>query len=167
MKQKVVATEIPVLSNIHAHLIDANFFDSFQIHCEHHNKTAIEIYLSLIAKTPRWFNFLMSIRNHIVGLFGIKNLGALGTIESLKLPHEYQVGDRVGIFSIYSISNTEVILIDSDKHLDAKVSFLVTESLVIASTVVHIHNLLGRIYIFFVAPAHKLIVPSMLAKLND
>ncbi|HEY8706862.1 MAG TPA: DUF2867 domain-containing protein [Burkholderiaceae bacterium] len=32
------------------------------------------------------------------------------------------------------------------------------------STVVHIHNLLGRVYMLFVAPVHRLIVPAVLGR---
>ncbi|MGB0867376.1 MAG: DUF2867 domain-containing protein, partial [Granulosicoccaceae bacterium] len=84
---------------------------------------------------------------------------------------EYQVGDRVGIFSIHSISEKEVILEDKDKHLHAKVSVLVQpygeQALVQASTVVHTNNTLGKVYMFFVTPVHKLIVPASLRTLKS
>ncbi|WP_116899498.1 DUF2867 domain-containing protein, partial [Vibrio parahaemolyticus] len=33
------------------------------------------------------------------------------------------------------------------------------------TTVVHVHNMFGKVYMFFVAPVHKLIVPSSLKTL--
>jgi len=35
---------------------------------------------------------------------------------------------------------------------------------VAATTVVHIHNLLGRVYMLFVVPIHKLVVPAVLVR---
>jgi len=36
---------------------------------------------------------------------------------------------------------------------------------VAVSTVVHVKNLLGRVYMLFVTPLHKCIVPAILAKI--
>ena len=36
---------------------------------------------------------------------------------------------------------------------------------VYVSTVVHIHNAMGRLYMFFVAPAHRIIAPATMARL--
>ena len=35
------------------------------------------------------------------------------------------------------------------------------------TTVVHIHNLLGRIYMAVITPMHRMIVPASLARLNE
>lgn len=70
-----------------------------------------------------------------------------------------------------SISDDEIILGDSDKHLDVKVSVCKIaqdgRQSVAVTTVVHIHNLLGRIYMLFVAHVHRLIVPASLVRAAD
>jgi hypothetical protein len=38
---------------------------------------------------------------------------------------------------------------------------------VIVSTVVHIHNALGRLYMLFVKPAHCVIAPAVLARIGN
>jgi hypothetical protein len=38
---------------------------------------------------------------------------------------------------------------------------------VTTSTVVHIHNMLGHVYMFFVAPAHRIIAPTVLSRLDN
>jgi hypothetical protein len=61
---------------------------------------------------------------------------------------------------------------DSDKHLDVALSVHqrlnpeTNQVELTVSTVVHIHNLLGRLYMLPVAPVHKLIVPSVLRALG-
>ncbi len=161
---KMVA--VPENSQISQHLANANFFDAFQIPMAPSQRCALGIYLDVISKTPSWISFLMALRNRAAPMFGIKDLGALTDINGAKKPEDYRVGDRVGIFTIHSLTADEVILVDADKHLEAKVSVckscLDTQNLVTVSTVVHVHNLLGRIYMFFVIPFHKRIVPSVL-----
>ncbi|MEH6534724.1 MAG: DUF2867 domain-containing protein, partial [Photobacterium frigidiphilum] len=98
---------------------------------------------------------------------GLKNLGHLGAVVTAKPAGEYQIGDRVGIFTLLSISDNEVILGDADKHLDVKVSVYKESkegNLIAISTVVHVHNLLGKVYMSIVTPVHKLIVPSSITR---
>jgi len=163
---KMVA--VPANSQISQHLPNAHFFDAFQFTLAPCKRSAIEIYLDVIAKTPSWISFLMALRNRAAPMFGLKNLGALNSVNPCAKSEQYRVGDRVGIFTIHSISENEVILTDSDKHLDAKISVCKTAqgvgNAVTVSTVVHVHNLLGHVYLFFVVPFHKQIVPSLLQR---
>lgn len=157
---------VPPNSQICQHLHNAHFHDAFQISLTPCKRTALEIYLEVIAKTPSWISFLMALRNRAAPLFGIKNLDDINHICACKNSSEYRVGDRVGIFTIHSMTDEEVILADSDQHLDAKISVCKipsdTGNVVTISTVVHAHNLLGHIYMLFVAPFHKRIAPSVL-----
>jgi hypothetical protein len=167
MKPTVLAVSIPSSSEISRHVDTSYFHDSYELCVEPTVQSALEIYLDVVAQTPEWINRLMSLRNHVVRLVGLKNLGHLGAVRRTKRASEYCVCDRVGIFSILYLSDEEVILGDSDKHLHVQVSVCkVTDphSAVVVSTVVHIHNALGRVYMFFVAPAHRLIVPASLLR---
>lgn len=38
---------------------------------------------------------------------------------------------------------------------------------IVVSTVVPVHNRLGRLYLFFVAPVHQIVVPAMPARGYD
>jgi hypothetical protein len=132
--------------------------------------TALELYLSDVARTPKWINFLMTVRNRVVAFFGLKNIGHLSNIDLGKKSRSYKAGDRVGIFSILSVTDQELILGDSDKHLRAQVSvykYFGEPQKIAVTTVVHVNNLLGRVYLFFVVPVHKIIVPSMLRSIAD
>jgi Protein of unknown function (DUF2867) len=167
-----VVTEIAVLPNseIAKHLNGADFADAYEVSIKRPTMTALEIYLSAVAMTPAWIERLMTLRNRIVVVFGLKNLGNLGAIDPTKPASAYRVGDRVGIFVIHSLSDQEAIFADSDKHLDVKISVRKIgdddHPSVAISTVVHIHNTLGRVYMFFVVPAHRRIVPAMLRRLR-
>lgn len=104
----------------------------------------------------------MAIRNYVVSVLGLKNLGHLGDVDTHKRLDDYCVGDRVGIFTLLFLSDEEAILGDSDKHLDVKVSVYKdsdTNGGIFISTVVHRHNFLGTLYMLPVVPIHQLIVP--------
>jgi hypothetical protein len=166
----VIPIDVPKDSRVRNEIDTAYFHDTFEIQLKSNDKTALELYLGGVGRTPGWINFLMAVRNRVVAIFGLKNLGNLSNIEPDKEVCTYKVGDRVGIFSILSVSDQEVILGDADKHLSAKISIYKysDESKKLAvTTVVHVNNLLGQVYLFFVVPVHKVIVPSMLARIVE
>ncbi len=107
----------------------------------------------------------MALRNRMVGLVGLKDLGHLGALGAGKAASEYSVGDRVGIFSLLYLTPDEVLLGDSDKHLDVVLSVCkAPQGEVSVTTVVHVHNWLGRLYMLPVTPLHKIIVRAMLKR---
>ncbi len=52
----------------------------------------------------------------------VENLGGIAQIDPNKKVSDYQAGDHVGIFTLISNSDNEVLLGDSDKHLNVVVS---------------------------------------------
>ncbi len=113
----------------------------------------------------------MSLRNGVAEIIGLKNLGSFNRFETNKSEAEYKTGDRLGIFTLIHNSQNELLVGDSDKHSDVFLSVYLTPAdsdgkvLVTVSTVVHVHNWLGTIYMLPVKPIHKLIAPFMLKKL--
>lgn len=164
MTHSVSRISIPDSSKISQLLENAYFHDAYQIELANGERSALRLFLDMASNTPRWINTLMLIRNKIVSLFGLKDIGLFNHLDPDKAESEYQIGDQVGIFSICYISEEEVIVGDSDRHLNARVSIYKLEDRnhsVAISTVVHTHNLAGKIYMFFVTPVHKIIAPSM------
>lgn len=170
-------TQVPAGTAIHATLPGADFFDAYEVPDCHPSRTALQTWLDVAARTPRWTQQLMALRNRLVQLVGLK---ALGQLHDQHAPasgapahdaRSYRVGDRVGIFRIRHLSDTEVVMGEDDKHLDVQVSLTKhavagRPATVVVTTVVHIHNLLGRVYMAVVTPFHRRIVPTMLRRLN-
>ena len=83
------------------------------------------------------------------------------------------MGDRVGIFRIRHLSDTEVVMGQDDKHLDVQVSICKqpaapgTAPRVVLSTVVHIHNTLGHAYMAVITPIHRVIARGTARLLAD
>jgi len=159
--------DIPSSSELYKTLDGSYFSDSYSFRSTKTERVALQIWLDQARKIPTWVNFLMGCRNKIVSMFGLKNLGHIGDLDTNKSISEYQVGDKVGIFTLLYLSDNEIILSDSDKHLDVSIS-VYTEigktHLISISTVVHVHNFLGKLYMLFVEPMHKLIVPSSIKR---
>ena len=165
----VRASGIPQNSEISRHLAGAHLCDAFAVSISGRSRSALEIYLAIAAQTPTWIDWLMTVRNRAGALFGLKPLRLLGDIDSGKTPSSYRVGDWVGIFSILYLSEDEVVLLEADKHLEAKVSLVrradANGTSAVMTTVIRVHNLLGRAYMLPVWPVHKLMVPAQLARL--
>ena len=166
MKFRIEKVDVPKQSELASSLKDAYFFDAYRFPNKN-KRSSMQVWLEHATKTPAWVNMLMALRNKIVSLFGLNNLGHLGDLEAGKNASDYRVGDRVGIFTLLSVNENEIILGDSDKHLDVKVSVFTHDGIddsVSISTVVHVHNMLGKVYMLFVKPLHKLIVPSTITR---
>jgi hypothetical protein len=162
----IQAQSIPQDSEIAEFAKAAHFADCYVAPNPWPERSAMALFMQTVGNTPSWVNALMSLRNRIVGLFGLKNLGALGDVRAVA---DYRIGDRMGIFTLLFQTENEVILGDLDKHLEVRVSVRKMQSdsgaaLLAVSTAVHEHNVLGRIYMFFVGPIHKIIVPAVLRR---
>ena len=154
-------------SQISKALDNAYFYDAYRFNTQCPERTALQVWLTHATTTPAWFDFLMGTRNKIVSLLGLKNLGDFAPHLSQKSWDEYQVGDKIGIFTLLYLSDNEVILGDSDKHLDVKVSVYkgdIDPDVITISTLVHVHNLLGKAYMLVVTPLHKIIVPATIKR---
>jgi hypothetical protein len=160
-------TTAPRDSQVAALLPGAYFHDAWAIPAAKPELDALGQFLRVARQTPRWVERLMALRNHIVGAFGLKNLGEMSTIDAGKAAAGFRPGDRVGIFTLFSNSPDEVLLGDKDKHLDVVVSVHKGAAAadgsvwVTVTTVVHVHNWLGRLYMLPVAPAHRVIARAM------
>ncbi|MGO8908513.1 MAG: DUF2867 domain-containing protein [Bradyrhizobium sp.] len=163
---KVSDTTIPTDSALHPTLADADFYDAYEAPLSTAMLSPTEIFLRASRGTPRWVDDLMAIRNRIVRLFGLKDVGAMKV--AVKASDAYQVGDRLGIFSIFGKTEKELLLGIDDRHLDVRVSVLKSQRNglphYVVSTVVHVHNLLGRVYMAPVGRIHPFVVRSMMAR---
>ena len=165
---------IPPGTAIHAALPGAHFFDAYEVADPHPARTALQTWLDVVARTPRWTQKLMALRNRLVRLVGLKDLGQLHDAHPPASGHApSDAGSyRVGIFLIRHLSDTEVVLGQDDKHLDVQVSLSKhrrgdAPATLAVSTVVHIHNALGQTYMAVVTPFHRRIVRAMLQRLAD
>ena len=167
-------TQVLPDSRIAKLLADADFADAWAIESTQVNLSALGHFLTTAAKTPRWIDLCMRLRNRVAKKLGLKHLGVLSDVQAAQNESMYKVGDRVGIFSLLENPPLEVLLGDQDKHLTVTLSVHLSQSpttaggqLVTVSTVVKTHQLLGRLYMLPVKPMHRIIVPASLRTLNQ
>jgi hypothetical protein len=150
----------PVEPNVdpNALLAGAQFIDAFSIEVDDVTLDARRAAERMLARSPRWIEALMALRNRLVAPFG------------LKTPARRKPADTnsIGAFPVVSESPERIVAGFDDKHLDFRLVVDVVAASsgrrVIATTLVLTHNLLGRTYLAIILPFHRLIVPSMLRR---
>ena len=128
------------------------------------------IIVKLIKSIPKWFKFLLNLRNVIASIFGLKTgkiRNVYENLEKLNFKQNQSIGD---IFIILKEKN-HLIAELKDKHLDFRFSILIRQedgiTKVSLSTIVKLKNIFGKVYFFLITPFHRLIVPNILKRLSS
>jgi len=162
LRSKPVA--LPAESAVAHIYASTNLADAYSVQLPPAATTRPEVLARFIfSQMAPWATGLMKIRDAIVAGLGLKTSGQLAKLDANAR------AKRIGFFKVYSTTEHEIVLGEDDKHLDFRISVLCPtapegERRVVLSTVVHCHNRLGRAYIFFIAPFHRLIVRSSLRR---
>jgi len=165
--QIVSKTAVPGESMLQPMLARAAFHDSYAAPLRDAGLTPTEIFLRAARATPRWVGRLMDIRNAVVRRIGLQDVG--GMADGAGRPaSSYQVGDRLGIFTIFAMTAQELLLGIDDRHLDVRVSVLKAAGdgsmRYVVSTVVDVHNWLGHLYMLPVGRIHPVVVRAMMRR---
>jgi len=149
MKTVIKLTTIPENSVITNGFDKIDYYDTYRIINTTYD--TVEGITAKIFKVPKWVNWLMGIRDSVVGIFGLKNNQAI-------------LEGQITRFPIIAQQENEIIMGENDKHLDFRVSILVDmeNTFIYLITIVHFNNFFGRIYFLIVKPFHKIIVKSIL-----
>lgn len=172
MNERPYESVAPLNSLAAGLLAGADFHDSWAIQSSAVELPALGHFIAAVERTPKWVDACMALRNRTVSLLGLKNLGHLSALTPGKSPSDYRPGDRVGIFTLFENSFDEALLGDKDKHLDVVLSVHrallpdASKVLVTVTTVVHVHNTLGRLYMLPVKPMHRIIAPSVISAIG-
>jgi hypothetical protein len=164
-----VQTQVPPGSAIAARLPGASYWDCFDIGNPHPETSALQAWLLVADHSPGWSKKLMVLRNSLVRLVGLKAVGQIDDFRHTpQPPRDYRVGDRVGIFYLQHLANHEVVMTQDDRHLDVWVSLFTYQRngqhRLAVSSVVQVHNGLGRFYMAVITPFHKAIVRATLRR---
>ena len=154
-------TIIPAMSKLKFDEKSFHYIDSYmgQYLTNSHYYTITDISELFFNSGPKWADFLMSIRDKIVGLFGLKTASKISDEERNHGALKFEEGEQLNIFKLYSKSESELIMGDDDKHLNFRVSLL------LITTVVTYRNWLGKIYFIPVKPFHGFIVKETLRRM--
>ncbi|WP_202412300.1 DUF2867 domain-containing protein [Duganella fentianensis] len=168
-----IKSTAPSASKIAARLPGAYFHDAWAIPAALPELDALGQFLRVARSTPKWIDRMMVLRNQVVGLFGLKNLGRIAGVDPSKQSSDYVPGERVGIFTLIEKTEREVLLGDDDNHLSVIVSVHKDvdscdgQTVITVTTVVHVKNWIGRLYMVPVAPAHRAIARTMVKAVGN
>jgi len=145
---------------------DAYFRDSYRAPLVHSELGIADIFFALFGHTPIWMKMLLVIRNAAARLFGLE-APSVGEIMNPVVRSQYRVGDKIGPWPVFFIADDEIVAGRNNKHLDFRLSVLKTTDAaaasVVVSTVCTVHNVFGKIYLFFIVPFHRNGVRSLMS----
>ena len=142
-------------------LAGAQFADAFRVTVADARLDARGAAERIFARSPRWVEMLLDLRNMIVAPLGLK----------AAVKGKPNVGGMVGVFPILSETPERLIAGFDDHHLDFRVVVDVApvdggqDREVTTTTLVLTHNRLGRVYLATILPFHRLIAKSMLRQI--
>ena len=141
-------------------LAGALLVDAYRVAVDGHALDARTAAEKIFARSPRWIEALLRLRNLVVAPFGLKTSGR----------GEPASGGMVGIFPVVSETPQRLVAGFNDHHLDFRVVVDVapkgSSQEVTATTLVLTHNWLGRTYLAVIMPFHRLIARVMLRQIT-
>ncbi len=130
-------------------------------------------YLStlLFTSIPGWVRGLLTMRDAIVKPFGLST-GEPPMPEKIAPTIRSSIGEKAVYFTVIERTESEIVMAEDDKHLYFRVSVIIDrnnttgDDTLYLTTIVHFHNIWGRIYFTPVKPFHQLIIRSLLKRLH-
>ncbi|OYU87468.1 MAG: hypothetical protein CFE29_23975 [Bradyrhizobiaceae bacterium PARB1] len=143
-----------------AFLTGAQFADAFSITTDTTTLTAREAAERMLGRSPWWVDALLKLRDAIVTPLGLKTAKSARHADVVK----------VGFFPLLSETPQRLVAGFNDSHLDFRVVIDVepagTGQRVTATTIVLMHNWIGRTYLAIIKPFHRMVVRSMLKQVQ-
>jgi hypothetical protein len=166
------AREIKLPDNllVSKYIAQADYFDCFSLKLDSSGTKSVQDYSRMFfTHWPQWVQTLFKLRNYMVAPVGLK--ASKDVMNELVNPtFNFNKGSNVAFFYISEITKNEILLFDSDKHLDTRLSICLDqkgkERELLITTVVKYNNFHGKTYFFFVKPFHKIIVKNKLDRMN-
>jgi hypothetical protein len=155
----IAECDVPHASVLDRGVIEAAYFrDAYRACLRGTNATVVDIFFAIFGHKPIWMKFTLIVRNRIASLCGLEAPTATEIINP-QFKGPYAVGNKIGPWPIYFLSETELVAGRDNKHLDFRLSVLKESDSgnprVTVSTICTTHNAFGRIYLFFIIPFHK------------
>lgn len=124
--------------------------------------TPLEAWNAMMATPLPLISQAFALRDAISARFGVRRIGGF----SGRKRDRVAVGDRLDFFLVEDVAPEALTLTERDRHLDVMTCISVQGTRLTVTSSVRTHNLFGRAYMLVVGPAHKVIVRSMLARLD-
>ena len=162
----VVECDVPSGSMLGRELIEHAYFrDAYRAPLSLSELGIADVFFGIFAHHPLWMKLLLIVRNKVASLAGL-DAPAASEILHVEIRDRYAVGEKIGVWPIFSLSDDEVVTGRNNQHLDFRLSVLKVRdgdgTSVVVSTICTVHNLAGKLYLFFVVPFHRYGVRKLL-----
>jgi hypothetical protein len=166
-RMTIVECDVPYGSMLRREPIErAHFRDSYRAPLGRTELGIVDVFFAIFAHHPLWMKLLLIVRNKLASLAGL-DAPAASEILHIEIKDRYVVGEKIGVWPIFSISENEVVAGRNNRHMDFRLSVLKVRerhrTSVVVSTICTVHNLAGKIYLFFVVPFHRYGVQKLMA----
>lgn len=149
---------VPVESALDRRAVsEAWFSDSYRVALETSSCGVIDLFEAVLGHHPGWAIRLLALRNRIAAAAGLE-VPPQATIRRFERKANYAVGDLIGPWPIFALSENELIAGRDNRHLDFRFSVLKLGEPVTSaafSTICNVHNRFGKVYLWFVVPFHR------------
>ena len=167
-RMTIVECDVPYGSMLRREPIErAHFRDSYRAPLGRTELGIVDVFFAIFAHHPLWMKLLLIARNKVASLAGL-DAPTASEILHVEIKDHYVVGEKIGVWPIFALSENEVVVGRDNKHMDFRLSVLkVLDSdgtSVVASTICSVHNLFGKLYLFFVVPFHRYGVRKLMAR---
>ena len=151
--------DVPSSSTLNRALIERSYFhDSYRAPLTQSSMGIIDIFFALFGHHPLWMKLILIARNVAARIFGLE-APMIAEILKPRARSSYVAGDKIGPWPVCFIGDHEIVAGRNNKHLDFRLSVLKVvdgeTTGVVVSTVCSVHNLFGKIYLFFIIPFHR------------
>ncbi|HEX7789743.1 MAG TPA: DUF2867 domain-containing protein [Afipia sp.] len=151
--------DIPSTSVLDRRVVDGAYFrDSYGAPLIHTGAGIVDIFFAIFGHHPFWMKAVLIIRNRIASWCGL-DAPAASEIVNPDVKSSYRVGDKIGVWPIFALTESEIVAGRNNKHLDFRLSVLKAmdngAASVVVSTLCTVHNRAGKLYLFFIVPFHK------------
>ena len=137
----VVECDVPSGSVLSRELIERAYFrDSYRVLLSRRELGVVDIFFGIFGHHPPWMKLLLIVRNKVASLAGL-DAPTAADILHVEIKDRYVVGDKIGVWPIFWLSEDELVAGRNNKHLDFRLSVLKVpdgdRTSVVVSTILH------------------------------
>ncbi len=135
----------------------ATYRDAYRVSLARGDTTVVDIFFAVFGHHPTWLKAVLLARHRVGAWFGLDAASAADILRPQQA-QSYRVGQQIGPWPIFFLSDAELVAGRDNKHLDFRLSVHkeidATSTTVIVSTVCIAHNAAGRAYLRAITPFH-------------
>ncbi len=169
------SSAIPASAHLAANALKrCDYADSYSLPLPLSAPSVDRLVVEFLSDSPGWVMALARLRDRLVRVFGLSTADPDELLRHSELP--LRPGGRVGFFPVTARdtdgTHDELLLGQDDKHLNVCISGLCArdaggQQRFAVTTVVELHNFLGRVYFATIKPFQRLILRSGMRRLAN